>query len=669
MNQLEEFKALGLSDDILTAIAKKGFETPSAIQSLTIPHLLTTDKDIIAQAQTGTGKTAAFGLPIIQMLTSRRNIPQAIVLVPTRELALQVTQELISFNTHDLSIAPIYGGASMTEQLRRLKKGIDIVVGTPGRILDHIRRGTLDLSAIAYLVLDEADEMLNMGFIEDIEEIMHAMTGPKRVLLFSATMPDRIAALARNYMHDPDLLKVESQHVTTDLTNQIYFEVREADKFDAMTRIIDIEPDFYGIVFCRTKIGVDEVATRLVTQGYSAEGLHGDVSQAQREKILRKFRDKAVNILVATDVAARGIDVSNLSHVINYSLPQDSESYVHRIGRTGRAGNQGTAITFISGAELRRFNWMMRDIKADIKRETLPSPQDIVAMKRAKIKDDLQEIVANESYGDYADIAAELLESYAPDVALGALLRLAFRSELDQSNYPEIRSFSVDRKGKARLFLALGGRDGYTARRIVEMLKRKCGLRDKNIDDVRVFENYSLVSVPFSDAEAVVGQLNASGGRRRIAKIDGSDAENGGGKRRRPATEGRNGGEGASGSESAGEPRSETRGRRKAGQPEGAEEFRSERRPRRETAETADDAGERRPVTRSRKKAENDWNASPAGGNDGFDWEAFQRYDDAAAWEKPKRGGGTRSVRRSGRPVTTGRQAAPKRIAAKGRKR
>ena len=476
----------------------------------------------------------------------------------------------------------------------------------------------------------------------------------RRVLLFSATMPERIIRLSEAYMRNTEVLRVESQHLTADLTNQIYFEVREADKFDAMTRIIDIEPDFYGIVFCRTKIGVDEVATRLVAQGYSAEGLHGDVSQAQREKILRKFRDKAVNILVATDVAARGIDVSNLSHVINYSLPQDSESYVHRIGRTGRAGNQGTAITFISGAELRRFNWMMRDIKADIKRETLPSPQ---------------EIVANESYGDYADIAAELLESYAPDVALGALLRLAFRSELDQSNYPEIRSFSVDRKGKARLFLALGGRDGYTARRIVEMLKRKCGLRDKNIDDVRVFENYSLVSVPFSDAEAVVGQLNASGGRRRIAKIDGSDAENGGGKRRRPATEGRNGGEGASGSESAGEPRSETRGRRKAGQPEGAEEFRSERRPRRETAETADDAGERRPVTRSRKKAENNWNASPAGGNDGFDWEAFQRYDDAAAWEKPKRGGGTRSVRRSGRPVTTGRQAAPKRIAAKGRKR
>ena len=645
-----DFSALGLSEEMLAAVQAKGFETPTSIQRLTIPRLLSGENDIIAQSQTGTGKTAAFGLPILQQIEPSKEGVQSIILVPTRELAVQAAEELLSYNRERrLSITAIYGGAAMSEQLRRLSRGVDIVVGTPGRVLDHIRRGTLKLDKVRFLVLDEADEMLNMGFVEDVEEIMGHTGEDRRVLLFSATMPERIIRLSEAYMRNTEVLRVESQHLTADLTNQIYFEVREADKFDAMTRIIDIEPDFYGIVFCRTKIGVDEVATRLVAQGYSAEGLHGDVSQAQREKILRKFRDKAVNILVATDVAARGIDVSNLSHVINYSLPQDSESYVHRIGRTGRAGNQGTAITFISGAELRRFNWMMRDIKADIKRETLPSPQDIVAMKRAKIKDDLQEIVANESYGD--------------------LLRLAFRSELDQSNYPEIRSFSVDRKGKARLFLALGGRDDYTARRIVEMLKRKCGLRDKNIDDVRVFENYSLVSVPFSDAEAVVGQLNASGGRRRIAKIDGSDAENGGGKRRRPATEGRNGGEGASGSESAGEPRSETRGRRKAGQPEGAEEFRSERRPRRETAETADDAGERRSVTRSRKKAENDWNASPAGGNDGFDWEAFQRYDDAAAWEKPKRGGGTRSVRRSGRPVTTGRQAAPKRIAAKGRKR
>lgn len=519
MNQLEEFKALGLSDDILTAIAKKGFETPSAIQSLTIPHLLTTDKDIIAQAQTGTGKTAAFGLPIIQMLTSRRNIPQAIVLVPTRELALQVTQELISFNTHDLSIAPIYGGASMTEQLRRLKKGIDIVVGTPGRILDHIRRGTLDLSAIAYLVLDEADEMLNMGFIEDIEEIMHAMTGPKRVLLFSATMPDRIAALARNYMHDPDILKVESQHVTTDLTNQIYFEVREGDKFDALTRIIDVEPEFYGIVFSRTRTGADEIVAKLLERGYAAEVLHGDISQAQREKILGKFKKKQINILVATDVAARGIDVSNLTHVINYSLPQDSDSYVHRIGRTGRAGNQGTAITFISPSEMRKFGFLKRTIKADIKLEQLPTPADVIATKRNKIKEDLDAIVESESYGECTGMAAELLENYPPEVALSALLRLAFKNELSESSYPEIRSINVDRKGKARIFLAFGARDGYDTRKTVKLLKQECGLSDHDIDDVRVMEDFSFATVPFDQAEKVVRALNKLSHGRPIAEI------------------------------------------------------------------------------------------------------------------------------------------------------
>ena len=657
MTNEADFSTLGLSEQMLEAVRAKGFETPTSIQRLTIPRLLSGENDIIAQSQTGTGKTAAFGLPILQQIEHSTEGVQSIILVPTRELAVQAAEELLSFNAgRRLSITAIYGGAAISEQLRRLSRGVDIVVGTPGRVLDHIRRGTLKLDKVRFLVLDEADEMLNMGFVEDVEEIMSHTSDDRRVLLFSATMPERIVRLSEAYMRNTEMLRIESQHLTVDLTNQIYFEVREADKFDAMTRIIDIESDFYGIVFCRTKIGVDEVATRLAAQGYSAEGLHGDVSQAQREKILRKFRDKAVNILVATDVAARGIDVSNLSHVINYSLPQDSESYVHRIGRTGRAGRQGTAITFISGAELRRFNWMMRDIKADIKRETLPSPQDIVAMKRAKIKDDLQEIVEGEAFGDYADMAAELLEAYAPDVALGALLRLAFRSELDQSNYPEIRSFSVDRKGKTRLFLTLGGRDGYTGRKLVDMLKRKCGLRDKNIDDVRVFENYSLVSVPFSDAESVVSRLNASGGRRRIARIDREDATGGGPKREQ--------------GDAAEVPRPEKRSRRReadaAPQAEAAE--RPVKRSRKPEAEAP--AEEFRPEKRSRKRAANDWSATPEGGNEGFDWEAFQRYDEAAAWEKPKRGGaGTKSVRRGARPVTTGRQAAPKRLAAKGRKR
>ena len=520
MNQLEEFKALGVSDDILTAISKKGFETPSAIQSLTIPHLLSTDKDIIAQAQTGTGKTAAFGLPIIQLLTSKKSIPQAIVLVPTRELALQVTQELLSFNTNGLSIAPIYGGASIEEQLRRLKKGIDIVVGTPGRILDHIRRKTLNLSEIAYLVLDEADEMLNMGFIEDIEAIIQEMTSPKRVLLFSATMPERITSLAKNYMNDPDILHVESKNITTDLTNQIYFEVREGDKFDALTRIIDVEPEFFGIVFSRTKVGVDEIVHKLIERGYAAEGLHGDISQIQREKILNKFKKKIVNILIATDVAARGIDITNLTHVINYSLPQDSDSYVHRIGRTGRAGNQGTAITFISPSEIRQFGFLKRHIKADIKQEQLPTPADVIAIKRNKIKEDLYTIVESENYLECEGMAAELLESYPPEVALSALLRLAFKDELSENNYPEIRSINVDRRGKTRIFIAIGFRDGYDPRKLVTLLKRECGLSDHNIDDIKVMEEYSFATVPFEKANKVVQTLNKRHSKGRpIAEI------------------------------------------------------------------------------------------------------------------------------------------------------
>ena len=300
-------------------------------------------------------------------------------------------------------------------------------------------------------------------------------------------MPDRIAALARNYMHEPDLLKVESQHVTTDLTNQIYFEVREGDKFDALTRIIDVEPEFYGIVFSRTRTGADDIVAKLLERGYAAEVLHGDISQAQREKILGKFKKKQVNILVATDVAARGIDVSNLTHVINYSLPQDSDSYVHRIGRTGRAGNQGTAITFISPSEMRKFGFLKRTIRADIKLEQLPTPADIIATKRNKIKEDLDAIVESESYGECTGMAAELLESYPPEVALSALLRLAFKNELSESSY---------------------------------------------IDDVQVMEDFSFATVPFDQAEKVVRTLNKLSHGRPIAEIskDSPSARTSGGR-------------------------------------------------------------------------------------------------------------------------------------------
>lgn len=541
MNNLEEFRLLGLSGQMLEAIASKGFETPSPIQALTIPVLLNQTNDVIAQAQTGTGKTAAFGIPLIEQLKPSKSGVQALVLVPTRELALQVTEEMISFNQHKkLHISAIYGGASISEQLRRLKKGIDIVVGTPGRILDHIHRGTLVLDNTKFLILDEADEMLNMGFIEDIEEIMGSMNSEKRVMLFSATMPERIVSLSKKYMHDTEILKVESKQVTTDLTNQIYFEVKESDKFDALTRIIDVEPDFYGIVFSRTKVGVDETTNRLLERGYAADGLHGDVSQAQREKILRKFKNKRINILVATDVAARGIDINNLTHVINYSLPQDTESYVHRIGRTGRAGNQGTAITFISNSELRQFGFMKKAIKADIKKESLPTPHDIVEMKRGKIKDDLQQIVEAGNYEDCNEMAAEILANHEPSVALSALLKLAFKNELSENSYSEIRGFSVDRRGKTRLFLAVGRLDGYDARKLVSLLKRECGLSDSKIDDVKVMESYSFVTIPFADADSTVKRLNAlRKGDKPIAEVAKDSSEPDNGRKRRGETGGR----------------------------------------------------------------------------------------------------------------------------------
>ena len=532
MVQLEEFGALGLTDVTLEAIKAKGFETPSPIQKLTIPVLLDDEKtnDIIAQAQTGTGKTAAFGLPILERLRPQKGATQALILVPTRELALQVTEEILSFNAkRKLVISPIYGGASMTEQLRRLGKGIDVVVGTPGRILDHLRRGTLDIKALKYLILDEADEMLNMGFIEDVEEILSNTNDYRRILLFSATMPERIIRLSKKYMRDVEILRVPAQEVTTELTDQIYFEVRDSDKFDALTRIIDVEPEFYGIVFCRTKIGVDEVVNKLTERGYAAEGLHGDVSQVQREKILKRFKKKLANILVATDVAARGIDINNLTHVINYSLPQDTEYYVHRIGRTGRAGNTGTAITFISHSEYRQFSSLKREIKVDIKKVALPSAQDVVEIKKTKIKDDLIEIVESESYRKYTEMAGEVLQNLDPEVALAALLKLAFKNELEESSYPEIRSINVDRKGTARLFISIGKMDGFDARKLTDMLKRECRLPDNKIDDVRVMDSYSFVTVPFSDARQAIRQLNdINRGGRPIAELakDGDSGEN-----------------------------------------------------------------------------------------------------------------------------------------------
>lgn len=505
VDKMIKFRELGLSDDILKALEKKGFEEPTPIQAQTIPMLLKGTHDIIGQAQTGTGKTAAFGLPILEKMDGHQKYVQAIVVAPTRELAIQVAEEIDSFKTdRNIKILSVYGGQSIDQQLKRLKSGVDIVVGTPGRIIDHLKRRSLKLDRVSHVVLDEADEMLNMGFREDIENILEYVNAERQMLLFSATMPSEILAIARKFMGKYEIVKVEKQQLTTNLTDQIYFEVSRNDKFEALSRIVDIEQNFYGIIFCRTKVDVDTIASRLVTRGYDAEALHGDISQNQRERILRKFKSKQANILVATDVAARGLDINDLTHVINFSLPQDPESYVHRIGRTGRAGREGTAITFVTPEEYRKLVYIQKVVKTDIRKEEVPQVKEIINIKRARIMEELRFSIENGKFDFYKEMAEELSEGVDPTDVICALLKNAYKDELEAKSYSKIRSVQVDKQGKTRLFIALGKDDGMNLKKLIEFIQKEVKIDSRSINDIKVLEKFSFVTLPFAEAEAVL---------------------------------------------------------------------------------------------------------------------------------------------------------------------
>ncbi len=527
MENTKTFDDFGLSANTLSAIKAKGFEEPTDIQALTIPVMLRDDTNIISQAQTGTGKTAAFGLPLIEMVNTKAKNVQALILVPTRELANQVSEEINSLKgDRDLRIVPIYGGQSIDLQLRRLKQGIHIVVGTPGRVIDHIKRRTLKLGGIEHLILDEADEMLNMGFIDDIEEIMKHTNPEKRTLLFSATIPPRIKDLARKYMNGYEFITVKKKPLTTKLTQQIYYEIKASDKFEALCRIIDMESDFYGLVFCRTKNDADQVANHLIDRGYDAEALHGDISQAQRERTLAKFKKQRTHILVATDVAARGIDVNNLTHVINYALPQDPESYVHRIGRTGRAGNQGTAITFITPSEYKRLMFIQRMAKADIKKKKLPGVDEVIKAKKEKIQDDLATILEGTLDKKYYNWAKQLLEDKSPTEVVAALLNYSFEEDLNPETYNNIndtrsKGNPLDKQGKTRLFIALGKKDKLNSKKLIELIRSRVAIKPKQINDIQVLDKFSFVTVPFNMAEQIVGSFRQRGGRPLITHAKG----------------------------------------------------------------------------------------------------------------------------------------------------
>ena len=524
------FDKLGLSEQLLNAINQKGFEEPTDIQAMTIPVMLKNDTNIIAQAQTGTGKTAAFGLPLIELINPDEKSVQALILVPTRELAIQVSEEINSLKGKSkIKITPIYGGQSIDQQFRRLKKGVHIVVGTPGRVIDHLKRKTLKLGNIEHLILDEADEMLNMGFIDDMEEIMKHTNAEKRTLLFSATMPQKIKELAKKYMGDYKLLAAKKEQLTTNLTEQIYFEVKAGDKFEALCRIIDIEDDFYGLIFCRTKSDTDKLVNQLTARGYDAESIHSDISQSQRERTLKKFKDKRVNILVATDVAARGLDVTGLTHVINFSLPQDPESYVHRIGRTGRAGREGIAITFITPSEYNRFKFIQRIAKTDVKKSSIPQVEDIIEVKKKKVADELDSIIDKDIDNEYFNWAKKLLESNNPTQVIASLLSYSFENTLDPSGYNSINeprkkeSRQIVMQGKARLFVALGKKDDLNVRKVIELITSRINIKPKQISDIQVMEKFSFITVPFRQAELIIQSFKQKGKRPLITRAKSSE--------------------------------------------------------------------------------------------------------------------------------------------------
>ncbi len=421
------FAELGLSEPILRSLTALGYEEPTPVQEQAI-RLLLAGSDLIAQAQTGTGKTAAFALPIIERLAEGAKAgraPQALVMTPTRELAMQVAEAFHTYGRHRGVVAlPVYGGQPIERQLGALKRGVDVVVGTPGRLLDHMRRGTLDLSGLRTVILDEADEMFAMGFVEDIGSILDATPTERQTALFSATMPGPVARLASAYLREPARVTVGTTGMSVPQIRQIYYEVGGRDKFEALARVLDFERPTSAIVFCRTKVEVDSLGDRLVGRAYPAETLHGDLSQVQRDRVMQRFRAGQAEILVATDVAARGLDVEQVSHVINYDLPHDPENYVHRIGRTGRAGRVGCAVTLVTPRERRAMQSIARVTGADIQRQVMPTVADVLARRQEQFKETLRETIAGEGLEPFVIMAESLGEDYSPTMLAAAAFKL-----------------------------------------------------------------------------------------------------------------------------------------------------------------------------------------------------------------------------------------------------
>ena len=534
------FEDLELDAKIMRAITDMGFEAASPIQGQAIPLELQ-GLDIIGQAQTGTGKTAASGIPLLQKIDPKNKKPQAIILCPTRELAIQVSEEIrrLAKYMHGVKVLPIYGGQEIGRQIRSLKDGVQVIIGTPGRVMDHMRRKTVKMDQIHTVVLDEADEMLNMGFLEDMETILSALPEERQTLMFSATMPQAIQRIAANFQKDPQIVRVVKKELTVPKVTQYYYEVKPKNKLEVMCRLLDLYDPKLSVVFCNTKKQVDELVQGLQGRGYFAEGLHGDLKQEQRDRVMRAFRTGRTDILVATDVAARGIDVDDVEAVFNYDVPQDDESYVHRIGRTGRAGREGKAFNLVVGKEVYKLREIQRYCKTRIIPQAIPSLDDVTSIKADKILDQVGEVLQDSDLSKVIDIVEKrvLEEDYTTLDLAAALLKMMMGEEgeeLLEENRPlreledledESRRSRGGRNGRgsrgrnedvARLFINIGKNQGIRPGDILGAIAGESGMPGRMVGSIDMFDNYTFVEVPREHADVVLQAM-------RGAKIKGKN--------------------------------------------------------------------------------------------------------------------------------------------------
>jgi ATP-dependent RNA helicase DeaD len=581
---MNPFSTLGIRHDIVNAITELGFENPTPIQEQSIPVLLSGSNDFVGLAQTGTGKTAAFGLPLLELLDFEENYPQALILCPTRELCLQITNDLKTYskNMKNVNVVAVYGGANISDQLRQIKRGVQIVVATPGRMLDIINRKAIDFTQVQYVVLDEADEMLNMGFQEDIDQILSTTPEDKKTWLFSATMPTEVRRIAKKYMSDPFELTMGTKNTGNVNISHEYYVVRARDKYAAFKRIVDYNPEIFGIVFCRTKIETQEIAESLIKDGYNADALHGDLSQQQRDKVMKRYRDRSLQLLIATDVAARGIDVNDVTHVINYSLPDEIENYTHRSGRTARAGKMGISIAIINSKELGKIRQIERTIGKQFTKGEIPNGFDVCEKQLFALVHKVHNVEVNdEQIEQYIPRIMDEFKDLEKEDIIKRFASLEFNRFLEYyKNAPDLNASGVDERtgdrgdrsfksstsaGFTRLFMNLGSVDDFTRGDMLGFICNNAKISGKSVGKIDLKGVFTFFEVENSVADQVQQAFKTVDYQGRDVRIELAGDREGGGSGRESGSRERGGFRGERSSGGGGGYKGRTGGNRESG--------------------------------------------------------------------------------------------------------